>query len=386
MKVLILLTSSNKRTEFGIKTYNEQEVGLARALTKRGIQCGIVYYGGRLEKTDEMDVGTGKVKMYLLKGRDFLKTTVFDKYDYLCEEYDILMPVTYDHYESYHLAMKYPEKTIVYQGTYYSPFNKRYNFKCAVVDKIVLSGYRKKNTAFVMKNKLAEGFLNKKGLNNTKVIGVGFDAEQMQINRLLESDLSRKICAIKEEYKVILYVGRIEPRRNTLFLLQAFSKIAEKEKVKLVVIGKGSGKYKERCRNLITKLELEDSIIYQEYIEQEYLPQIYGLSDLFLLPTSYEIFGMVILEAMYFGTPVLTTENGGSDILIENGKTGYIIPELDVEKWVQKSVDILNSDTTQLTETAHQRIVEEFTWDSLVDKFIYAFNSKIDGGNGALII
>lgn len=378
MKVLILITSSNKRTGFGNKTYNEQEVGLAKALTRCGIQCGIAYYGGRVSKSEEIEFDVGKIKFYLLKGRDFLKTSIFENYDSICKEYDILMPITYDHYETYHLAMKYPEKTIVYQGTYYSPFNKRYNFKCKIFDRFMIPGYKRKKTEFVMKNRLSEEFLNQKGLHNTNVIGVGFDSEQMKSDQYIESDFSKKILKIKQQgYRILLYIGRIEPRRNILFLLQVINKIAKEEKVKLVIIGKGSSRYIEKCRKLIDQLGLKTITIYKECLEQPYLPKIYSMADLFLLPTEYDIFGMVILEAMYFGVPVLSTRNGGSDILIENNKFGYIIRELDVSKWATKVLEILKSDQSLLINKAHERIEREFTWDALSIKFIDVFNSKI---------
>lgn len=62
-------------------------------------------------------------------------------------------------------------------------------------------------------------------------------------------------------------------------------------------------------------------------MEQKYLSGVYNLADFFLLPTEYEIFGMVLLEAMYYKTVVLTTDNGGSSTLIDNGRNGYILKD-----------------------------------------------------------
>ena len=377
--VLIIVTSNSRRDGFLLKTYNEQEIGLAKALSKKGWICGIAYYGGRLEKEEVVDIGGYKVKMYLLKGHDLLKTAFFKDYSYIFNQYNILLPITYDHYESYRIAMKYPSKTIVYHGTYYTAFNKPYNLKCKIIDPLYLPGYRKMNTLFVTKNRLAAEFLNKKGLSNTHIIGVGFDSEQMACQKMLDSDFAQQIDSYKKDgYKIILYVGRIERRRNTLFLLETFSNVTKTKKAKLVIIGNGKDEYKEKCRTLIKKLGIQNSVIYKERMEQIYLPKIYKLSDLFLLPTSYEIFGMVILEAMYFGVPVLTTMNGGSDILIENEKSGYVIPELDIDKWALECVKILSQDNSSLITLAHNTIVMHFTWDVLADKFIECFKLKLN--------
>ena len=378
-KVLIIVTSASKRESFVKKTYNEQEIGLAKALSKKGWSCGIAYYGGGLEKYELVDIGGCQVNMYLFKGHDFLKTAFFKDYSSIYDQYDILLPITYDHYESYRIAMRYPQKTIVYHGTYYAAFNKPYNLKCKIIDPLFLPGYRKMNTLFVTKNRLAAEFLNNKGLRNTHVIGVGFDAEQMASQQMLYSDLAKQLEAYKKDgYKILLYVGRIEKRRNTQFLLDTFAKVSKTINAKLVVIGNGQEKYKKECLEIINNRGIRKDVIYMEKIEQKYLPQIYRFSDLFLLPTSYEIFGMVLLEAMYFGVPVITTLNGGSDILIKNEKSGFIIPELDSDKWSKKCIDILSKDYTSLTILAHKTIAEDFVWDALADKFLETFKLKVN--------
>lgn len=84
-------------------------------------------------------------------------------------------------------------------------------------------------------------------------------------------------------------------------------------------------------------------------MQQEELSNIYKISDIFLLPTEYEIFGMVLLEAMYFGLPVITTYNGGSSTIIENGKNGFICSKLDKAEWKEIVCDLLN-DTNKLSK------------------------------------
>lgn len=379
MKVLIIVTSANKRSEFSNKTYNEQEVGLAKELIRRGVECAIAFYGGKNEKHETVTCGEFQIEMYLLKGKDFLKTSVFADYTDLFNKYDILMPISYDHYETYNIARKYPEKTVVYHGTYFSKFNKRYNLKCRLFDLVLVPEYKRLNTLFVTKNILAKDFLNNKGLNNTSVIGVGFDREQIEKSEIYTSKVSEQIKAFKEkENKIILYIGRIEPRRNILFLLEMFNRIKKKTDAKLIIIGNGKEKYKKRCFAMIEKYGISEDIIYCERLEQKYLPIIYKMSDIFVLPTSYEIFGMVILEAMYFGTPVLTTLNGGSDILIKNEISGYILPKLDAEIWANKTVEILKKDNSQLMKAAHDNIINHFTWDVLAEKFIEAYNRKME--------
>ena len=75
-------------------------------------------------------------------------------------------------------------------------------------------------------------------------------------------------------------------------------------------------------------------IRYAERMEQKYLSGLYQASDFFLLPTRYDIFGMVLLEAMYYGLAVLTTHNGGSTMMIRDGENGFCL-QLDAVIWAR---------------------------------------------------
>ena len=84
---------------------------------------------------------------------------------------------------------------------------------------------------------------------------------------------------------------------------------------------------------------------------------------------------MVLLEAMYFGSIVITTPNGGSNMLVHNGENGVVLPKDDAAKWAQSILDIQNSPEKKQTmrKCAHERIASDFTWDKLADKFIECY-------------
>ncbi|NCT37354.1 glycosyltransferase [Bacillus sp. EB93] len=91
--------------------------------------------------------------------------------------------------------------------------------------------------------------------------------------------------------------------------------------------------------------------------------------NLFLFPTSYDIFGMVLLESMYFRLPVISTFNGGSQSLI-NQNNGVVLNNLDENKWVETVYDlIINQDSkNELGKKAQEQIINSFTWDKIVKK------------------
>lgn len=92
----------------------------------------------------------------------------------------------------------------------------------------------------------------------------------------------------------------------------------------------------------ITELGIKNRVIYKESLEQKYMPTVYQLCDAFSLPTRYEIFGMVLLEAMYYGLPTFTTYNGGFSTLM-NQENGVIINSMDVNEWSKKIIQVLTS-------------------------------------------
>lgn len=384
MKILLVKTSSGY-VDVTKSTYNLQEIGLARAFNKKGHKCDVVYWGGKNEKTVEIKYDEkNSFNVFYLKAKDFLKNGIYGKkLIELSKNYDIVHSGGYDQIQSWIFASKIPEKLVIYNGTYYSDFNVNYNKKCKVFDKLFLPRYKKNNIFFDTKSNLSANFLQQRGLKNITSIGVGIDLEQLQAKKMIESDLSNLIQTDKEKgTKYITYIGRIEPRRNITFLIDLFYKVSKDiENVKLLLIGKGNKEYKDKCFDMIKSYDLEDKVLYKDYIKQELLPKIYNLSDVFLLPTRYEIFGMVLLEAMYFEAPVITTYNGGSDMLINHGENGFIIDNFNIDEWKNQIIDLVQNKqlSNKISKNARKKIEQEFTWDVLTDKFLDVFKNRLEG-------
>jgi glycosyltransferase involved in cell wall biosynthesis len=150
-----------------------------------------------------------------------------------------------------------------------------------------------------------------------------------------------------------------------------------------VIVGKGDQAYVDKCKKEADLLGISDRIIYKDSLEQKYVNQLYRVCDLFLLPTRYEIFGMVLLEAMYFGVPVVTTFNGGSSTVIEDGKTGIVIDQLDTGLWSRRILELLaDSELRQEIIVRANRLIEEkYTWDALAEKFLSVYQSRLDMKN-----
>ena len=379
MKCLIIRTSS---TKVDIKTYNMQEIGLAKALIKNGHKCDIIYYaydGNYKEDIIKIDE-KNEIKIYWLDGKKILHNAIFNekKLIEICNKYDIIQVAEYDQYTSYILNKNKIKPIVIYHGPYFCNFNKKYNLVNKFFDKIFLKRYLQIQPNIITKSLLAKKYLINKGFRNITAIGVGIDKERFNENTSIKKDktVDNLVAKIKGR-KVILYIGQIEKRRNTEFMIKTYKKVYEDNKdTVLLIIGNGKGKYINKCKKLVEKYKLENSVIFQQKLKQEQLTNIYKIASVFLLPTSYEIFGMVLLEAMHFGVPTITTYNGGSSTLIKDGQNGYICDELNEEKWSKKINEIISYDNRNISQNASLRI-EEFTWDNLVNKFIEVYEKSI---------
>lgn len=383
MKILIIKTFP-KEIKTHHLTYNVQELGLAVALRKRGHDADVLCCsddGNDRESVVEQD---GKrVIVYARKAYKILKNGWFRNIDNLLREYDILQTEEYNQMYTWHLAKHYPQKTIVYHGPYYSDFNKNYNLMAGIFDIFFLNRYKKYGTAFLAKSRLAEEYLRGKGLTNVDSIGVGLNSAFLTNDNKTNS-ISGQIRLLKNYQSLkLLYIGLLEERRNSTFLLDVMTKIKEQEESpKLVIVGKYSNKaYAERFKEHVLACGLEGDIIHVEQMEQNQLAYVYNACDFFLFPTQYDIYGMVLLEAMYFGLPVISTINGGSDMMIRNGKNGMIIDECNANKWAEIILSLNGNKELRhiIGQTASQTISKHFTWDALAEKFISKYQTKLRG-------
>ncbi len=144
----------------------------------------------------------------------------------------------------------------------------------------------------------------------------------MALFRPIERDLTRSKLGLKNE-KVILFVGRLDPLKGVERLLEVLPKID----AKLIIIGgEESGVSEiEKLRELASGLNVRGKVDFRGTVKQDELPYFYCASDVCAVPSYYESFGLVALEALSCGTPVVATDVGDLNNIIIPGKTGYIV-------------------------------------------------------------
>lgn len=383
MRVMIVRTVPGE-IKYSLGTYNEQYIGLARALVAKGHQCDIICSSddGK-EMTKIIPVENGKeIKLYCVKATIFLKNAILHFNHAILNDYDIIQAIEYNQLYTWYLAKKCKNRIIIYHGPYYSAFNKRYNIMARFFDLFFLNRYIRNNTAFITKSKLAEDYLRSKGIKNVSSVGVGLDVKSLEpmSDLSLHSDIGHKMECMNADH-MMLYIGRIEPRRNSFFLIDILKEIRDRGKnVCLTVVGKGSGEYVKSFFAKVAENNLNKYIIYEPELEQKILREVYGNADVFLLPTNYDIYGMVLLESMYYGLPTITSPCGGAQMMIQNWNNGVVIDEFDVHTWCDSILKVLSEKeiADKMGCHAHRKIVEEYTWNAVGEKIVKQYKKVVE--------
>ena len=166
--------------------------------------------------------------------------------------------------------------------------------------------------------------------------------------------------------KLLLYIGAIESRRNPDFLIDIMKQI-KKDDVGLVMIGKGA--LRNSIINRIKGEGLEDKILTYEAMPNKNLISVYERANVFLLPTAYEIYGMVVMESLAYGVPVISTPEAGPQYLLSDKSYGTCVP-LDRKKWLTVIDYYLNNQNTEECKKARVTYVNQYyRWPLIAEKY-----------------
>jgi D-inositol-3-phosphate glycosyltransferase len=194
--------------------------------------------------------------------------------------------------------------------------------------------------------------------------------------------------------RYILFVGRIDPVKGIDTLLRAIKRVKEArnalQDVHLLIIGgdldrteAGQNSEINKLKRLTGSLEIKDMVTFLGAQRQDQLPYFYAAADMCILPSRYESFGMVALEAMACGTPVIASKVGGLASLIQNEMSGLLIPEGDEVSLAEKILLLLTNTSFKdtLGGEARNRALE-FSWP-VVTQQVLSLYQNIQHGRSA---
>lgn len=187
---------------------------------------------------------------------------------------------------------------------------------------------------------------------------------------------ARKHLGLEPDLPTVLYVGRLEAFKGTHVLLRAMAQLRDLDKVRLVVVGGGGSEDPEAAalHQLAAEVGIGDRVIWQDAVPQEDLPDYYAAADVCAVPSYHESFGLVALEAMACGTPVVAASVGGLRSLVVDGETGLLVDPNTPEVFAQRLQTALDDPAmrSRMSIAAHRRAAL-FPWNTAADEVASAY-------------
>jgi D-inositol-3-phosphate glycosyltransferase len=230
-------------------------------------------------------------------------------------------------------------------------------------------------------------WLYRADVSRVTVIPPGVDLEHFY-PRPAEQAKSR--LGLRPEHKLLLFVGRIEPLKGIETLFRAVARLRDRgvcecAQLAVVIIGgapnsDGSRPNAEmaRLKALREQLGIADLVTFLGARDQDALPDYYTAAEVVIMPSHYESFGMVALEAMACGTPVVASEVGGLAFLVRDGETGFHVPDRDPDVLAERICELITDPLLrqELGEkaAAHAR---GYAWPLIADKIVALYEAVL---------
>jgi len=176
--------------------------------------------------------------------------------------------------------------------------------------------------------------------------------------------------------KIVLYVGRLVPEKGVNVLIGAIPRILfAHPNTKFIIVGEGYSR--EMLSSLSKSLGVDRKVFFTRYVSDDEVKGLLGLADVQVVPSIYEPFGIVCLEAMASGIPVVASDTGGLSEIVEDGVTGLKVPS-DNSNAIAYAVNRLLSDSAlreSMSKRARERALAKFSWKAIADLTTQMYDS-----------
>jgi D-inositol-3-phosphate glycosyltransferase len=186
---------------------------------------------------------------------------------------------------------------------------------------------------------------------------------------------ARATLGLAPNQNILLFVGRIQRLKGLEVLVRAFAKLGDLD-ARLLVVGGQPGTSPEsreiaRLHHLVAKLGIADRTGFVGAVAHEQLPLYYSAADVTVMPSSYESFGLVAVESLACGTPVVATRVGGLTSIVHDGETGLLVPWRDAQMFAESLRRVLEDADWRRRLAANAReSVLGYGWDRVADEHL----------------
>ena len=206
----------------------------------------------------------------------------------------------------------------------------------------------------------------------------------------IPADEAKEVIGVPPCDQMLLYVGRIEPLKGIDTLIEAIAYIRRNDGFEgnsfcLAVIGGEPDLSSDdmnvemaRLKDLCHEHGLDDLVTFLGKRDQDTLPYYYSAAEAVVVPSHYESFGIVALEAMACGTPVVASQVGGLAYLVQDGVTGYTVPSSDVKALADRIAELIKN--PQLRDRLGEQaaaVAQEFSWEIIAKRILNLYQEAL---------
>jgi D-inositol-3-phosphate glycosyltransferase len=202
----------------------------------------------------------------------------------------------------------------------------------------------------------------------------------LDLFRPINRETARRELGLDHQ-KVILFVGRIDPLKGLERLLTALSYMDGEKTPQLMIVG-GDTQSQDRVKELqrlAKELGIEDRVQFVGSVSQSSLPLFYSASDVCAIPSYYESFGMVALESLACGTPIVATNVGGMKNIVCNDEMGRIVRDNSPNNLSIKISELIHQPDVEAHIKTRRNTVAKFSWSAIADRMLQEYHGLIGG-------
>lgn len=207
------------------------------------------------------------------------------------------------------------------------------------------------------------------GLPNDKLAMVPNGVNTNVFEHVEKQDLTqfRSKFTLPEE-KLVLFVGRLVYEKGAHVLINAIPRILARVNAKFIIVG--SGYMKAQLSDIVKSMGLEHKVLFTGFVDDETLLKLQKCADVSVVPSLFEPFGIVALEAMAAKSPVVVSDTGGLSEIVEHNVTGVKVYPNNPESLAWGITKILLDDahSNRIRENAYQRVQEKYDWGKIAQQ------------------
>jgi len=209
------------------------------------------------------------------------------------------------------------------------------------------------------------------------IIPNGINVEEFNVN-FVSDDIKRKWGVSNDDF-VLVAVGVLHARKGFQYLIKALSLVRKfYPRVKLFIIGADLG-YGRTLRDLIRKLDLDDRVVLTGFLDSDSKKELMHIADIFVIPSVVEPFGLVGLEAMACGKPIIATKVGGLKEFLEDGKTALFVKPKDVKGLAEAIIRLIeNEDLREFLSKNARQEVRRYDWSVISKRYFDLYSALMN--------